>query len=356
MDDKDEMFGGEPLQNEVMGGRSRRRSRRRPDDNEFFGGVDGEDLDYGGGGMSSFDEFLKARDMMVGGVKKGAKETDGEVREGYDSFTVARSTAGDIGGRFISKSPYSAAKKAASRLFKGTSASSLTFVLQKTTSGSNKRYYAYNANLTKLKVPSIVCRKTEDGNKIVMNEHGQVVVVNPKNVVVNVAKNFRAPIYNPEYKFDKKNLVDFDYEPYLIKTVTKEIVVKSTDVPVELKEERKAAMKAKKKGVKTAEQKEKEMMKKAAKKEKEMMKKAAKKEKEQKKKEKEMMKKAAKKEKEQKKKEKEMMKKKAAKKTKTEKKPKAAKKSPTKKSPAKKGRKPKVVKGGGMSCSVNSCA
>jgi chemotaxis protein histidine kinase CheA len=332
----------------------------------------------------NFDNFLKKReDMMQGGVRKTRKgEGEGEnveVREGYDSFTVVRTSAGNSGGRFISKTPYSAAKKAANRLVKGNG-TTVTFVLQKTTAGSNKRYYAYTASSRKLSPPMKIFRKAENGDTIVMNNFGQVLRVNKSGVVVNVS-GARAPLYNADYKLASPlKIEEFDYTPYLIKEVTKEITVKSDTVPSDLQEERKAAMKAKKKGAKTQEQKEKEAEKKALKKAKEAEKKALKKAKEaakkalqkekaEAKKEKEAAKKALKKEKEAAKKEREAAKKEKAKKAekKAEKKsPKKAKKSPKgspkkakkspKGSPKKAKRGAKKMTGGGLTCGVSSCA
>ena len=149
----------------------------------------------------NFEEFLKKReDMMQGGVRKARKDEDEnvEVREGYDSFTVVRTSAGNSGGRFISKTPYSAAKKAASRLVKGNG-TTVTFVLQKTTAGSNKRYCAYTASSRKLSPPMKIFRKAENGDTIVMNNFGQVLRVNKSGVVVNVS-GARAPLYNADYK------------------------------------------------------------------------------------------------------------------------------------------------------------
>lgn len=327
----------------------------------------------------NFDEFLMKREnMMQGGVRKARKGEgeDVEVREGYDSFTVVRTSAGNSGGRFISKTPYSAAKKAANRLVKGNG-TTVTFVLQKTTAGSNKRYYAYTASSRKLSPPMKIFRKAENGDKIVMNNFGQVLRVNKSGVVVNVS-GARAPLYDADYKLASPlKIEEFDYEPYLIKEVTKEIIVKSDTVPSDLQEERKAAMKAKKKGAKTQEQKEKEAAKKALKKEKEAEKKALKKEKEaakkalkkekaEAKKEKEAAKKALKKEKEAAKKEREAAKKEKAKKAEKKKSPKKAKKSPkgspkkakksSKGSPKKAKRGVKKMMGGGLTCGVSSCA
>jgi len=382
-------------------------------DDMFGGGYDFKDLlkqDKKGGALKAdkFDDFLNQRNLFNGGVRKTRKDADEtvEVREGYDSFTVVRSDSGNTGGRFISKTPYSAAKKAAGRVLENVG-DTTSFVLQKTTSGSNKRYYAYTATSKEVSPPVMVFKKAENGDKIVVNKNGQVLRVNSSNVVVNVS-GARAPLYNPDVLIKSPlKVVAFDYAPYLIKEVTKEVEVKSMPVPADLQEERKAAMKAKKKGAKTAEQKEKEAAKKAAKKEKEEAKKAAKKEKEAAKKaakkEKEEAKKAAKKEKAEAKKAKEAAKKekeaekakkaaekakkaakkekeeakKAAKKEKEEAK-KATKKATDKsnkttkkaekaekaekkpKSPkAKKAKKTKTspkMMGGGLTCGINSCA
>jgi len=222
---------------------------------------------------NAFDDFLREKASLSGGA-------DTEVREGYDSFTIVEASAGSAGGRFISKTPYTAAYKAASRLFKDTKSTSLTFVMQKTTKGSNKRYYAYQATVKYLSKPMLVFKNDEEGNKIVMNTHGQVLRVNKNKKVVNSTGSVKKD-YNPNEKIS--SLTSFNYKPYLIKEVTKDITIKAIEVPSELKE--KQMEKAKNKM--TDEQKEMMKQKKADKKAREAAKKAAEKEKERARKEKE---------------------------------------------------------------------
>ncbi len=222
---------------------------------------------------NAFDDFLREKASLSGGA-------DTEVREGYDSFTIVEASAGSAGGRFISKTPYTAAYKAASRLFKDTKSTSLTFVMQKTTKGSNKRYYAYQASVKYLSKPMLVFKNDEEGNKIVMNTHGQVLRVNKNKKVVNSTGSVKKD-YDPNEKVS--SLTSFNYKPYLIKEVTKDITIKAIEVPSELKE--KQMEKAKNKM--TDEQKEMMKQKKADKKAREAAKKAAEKEKERARKEKE---------------------------------------------------------------------
>ena len=221
----------------------------------------------------AFDQFLKGKDTLTGGEVT-------EVREGYDSFTIVKASEGNIGGRFISKTPYTAASKAAARLFKSTKSNSLTFVMQKTTKGSNKRYYAYEAIVKYLSKPILVFKNDEEGNKIIMNNHGQVLRINKNKKIINSSNTVKKD-YNPDEKIS--SLTSFNYKPYIIKKVTKNITIKAIEVPSELKE--KQMEKAKNKM--TDEQKEKMKQKKAEKKAREAAKKAAEKEKEKKRKEKE---------------------------------------------------------------------
>jgi hypothetical protein len=79
-------------------------------------------------------------------AKKAVKEDENVVE--VDVFTVIKSSIGETGGHYKSRTPRSAALKAAGKLFKNKpSARSLTFVLQKITPKSNKRVYAYEATI-----------------------------------------------------------------------------------------------------------------------------------------------------------------------------------------------------------------
>lgn len=233
----------------------------------------------------AFDQFLKGKATLTGGEVT-------EVREGYDSFTIVKASEGNIGGRFISKTPYTAASKAAARLFKSTKSNSLTFVMQKTTKGSNKRYYAYEAIVKYLSKPILVFKNDEEGNKIIMNNHGQVLRINKNKKIINSSNTVKKD-YNPDEKIS--SLTSFNYKPYIIKKVTKNITIKAIEVPSELKE--KQMEKAKNKM--TDEQKEKMKQKKAEKKAREAAKKAVEKEKNRKEKERQRARRQKEKEKEQ---------------------------------------------------------
>jgi hypothetical protein len=98
-----------------------------------------------------------ADDMFLGGVP---------LREGYDSYGVYDSDTKKTSGRYISKTPSSAAKKAARRLFKEKRGSrNITFMIRKTTRGSKREIYQYSADLEVLRTPIVV---NKDGNKIVI--------------------------------------------------------------------------------------------------------------------------------------------------------------------------------------------
>ncbi len=278
-----------------------------------------EELDY-------FDNNNNNDDFMEGGIKKnkGSVVVEGE----YDSFTIYESSVGEKGGRYISKTPYSAANKAANRLFKATSSNSLTFILQKTTNGSNKRFYSYTATRTKLSKPQFVFKRDENGNKIISTAMGQVLKLNAKKQILN-AKG-KKQVYDSKDKSKTYNVESFDYVPYLIKEINMIVDIKSAEVPPELKEQQKNVKKSKVDAEKQKEKAQKKKEKEAEKKAKDQAKKEAKRAKEQAKKAKEQAKKEAKRAKEQ------------AKKAKKAKKSKKGSKSP------------RMMFGGGSSC--NSCS
>ena len=78
------------------------------------------------------------------------------------TFTVDSSNVQECGGRYTSKSPSAAAKKAASQLFKKAaktkhkSKKQITFDLKETTSGSDKKIMKYVAKRVKLATPKVV--------------------------------------------------------------------------------------------------------------------------------------------------------------------------------------------------------
>jgi hypothetical protein len=284
----------------------------------FYGGSDTDKDMFGGAGnaIMSFDDFLKQRNVIqqTGGVKKQkAKQSnaDGaEVLEGYDSFTLFSSSIDEKGHRFISKSPYGAALKTATLLFNmigKRNGDDVSFIIQKTTKGSNRKLYAYRAVNETLDTPYLIFNKDEDGNRIIMNQHGQVLRIDKNNHILNVhlgadgkktgkskkQASGNHPVYDPKttlkHKFAASEITEFDYKPYVFREVSNKVKITVDTVPEHLKKEFQ----------KNIANKEKDAAKKAAQKEKDAAKKAAKKEKDaaQKKKEKEAAKKAAQKEK-----------------------------------------------------------
>lgn len=73
-----------------------------------------------------------------------------------NTYTVHESDIGFTGGRYKSKSPSSAAKKAASRMFKMTNKKHIVFTIRQTTQGTNKKMYKYRAENVKLDKPVIL--------------------------------------------------------------------------------------------------------------------------------------------------------------------------------------------------------
>ena len=72
------------------------------------------------------------------------------------SFTVLGSSINVGGGRYMSKSPAAAAKKAASKLFAKKQPKQIKFDLRETTRGSDKKVYNYIA--VREKLPKAVVR------------------------------------------------------------------------------------------------------------------------------------------------------------------------------------------------------
>lgn len=82
-------------------------------------------------------------------------------REGYDSFAICDIVTGETTGRYISRSPSAAARKAANRLSKldkFAGLSSFTFFLRKTTRGSNKEIYRFSVSVVLFDVPLVIRR------------------------------------------------------------------------------------------------------------------------------------------------------------------------------------------------------
>jgi len=87
------------------------------------------------------------------------------MKSGKRSFTVEASSTGDVGGRYISKGPGNAARKAASQIFRSHPTSkSIRVQMRETTQGSDKTLYAYKAKK--------VMRSKEEQQKVV--ERGDV--------------------------------------------------------------------------------------------------------------------------------------------------------------------------------------
>jgi hypothetical protein len=92
---------------------------------------------------------------------------DGGARSGYDSYKVVMPKG--IEGRYISKSPSQAAKKAVSKYFKGKHVGTVSIVIQKTTQGSSKKFYAYKGTKANLSKPKEILGA--DGNVIKVVKH-----------------------------------------------------------------------------------------------------------------------------------------------------------------------------------------
>lgn len=101
--------------------------------------------------------------------KKAKKEVnmDGVKVVEVDLFTIIKSSVGTTGGTYKSRTPRSAALKAAGALFKTRpSARTITFTLQKVTPRSNKRVYAYEASLEIFDEPEIVVKHDKNGKEL----------------------------------------------------------------------------------------------------------------------------------------------------------------------------------------------
>jgi hypothetical protein len=72
------------------------------------------------------------------------------------TYTVESSSINETGGRYVSKTPSSAARKAATKLFKKASNSGkITFCLRETTVDSKKKEFHYVATRVKLAKPLV---------------------------------------------------------------------------------------------------------------------------------------------------------------------------------------------------------
>ena len=210
---------------------------------------DYEDYEADGGyyveeGESNSDFLSGANDsfkgQLYGGVRKQGPGDDAD-REGYDSFTIHESSINYAGSRFISKTPFAAAGKSATRLWKEikdtkSTTKTIDFVLRKTTLNSNNKFYAYTATIENLsKKPLFILSRHEDGDRLVMNKYGNVLKINDDNVIVNAKKGYPDE-YNAKnpYNYKSGELKEIDYEDYIIKKVSVKITVKSAEVPENL--------------------------------------------------------------------------------------------------------------------------
>lgn len=89
------------------------------------------------------------------------------------SFTVVGSNTKHEGGRYISTSPYGAAKKAATQQFKkakkGTT--EVKLLLKESTNGSDHKTFFYKATRTKLATPTERVVKFKGVETVIRNEY-----------------------------------------------------------------------------------------------------------------------------------------------------------------------------------------
>lgn len=129
-------------------------------------------------------DFSKLKMLHKGGKEDEPQQQDGEVpvttggkklssneRTGYDSYKVVMPKGVD--GRYISKSPSQAAKKAVSKYFKGKKVGEVKIVIQKTTQGCSKKYYAYKGTKSNLSKPKEIVGS--DGKVIKVVTHKTTV-------------------------------------------------------------------------------------------------------------------------------------------------------------------------------------
>ena len=126
----------------------------------------------GGAGERNDDEVPEVPDEEVPVPEEEVSEevgvsSGGAERSGYDSYKVVMPKG--IQGRYISKSPNQAAKKAVSKYFKGKHVGTVFMVIQKTTQGSSKKYYAYKGEKDNLSKPKEILGA--DGNVIKVVKH-----------------------------------------------------------------------------------------------------------------------------------------------------------------------------------------
>ena len=140
--------------------------------NNFDDGFDDGDFndeDFNGGARGvkkpKAKKSPKQKDVKVKKANKKVKDDEKVVE--VDVFTVIQSSVNVTGSTYKSRTPRSAALKAAGALFKSRpSARTLTFTMQKITPNSNKRVYAYQATLEIFSKPEIVIKHDKDGKEL----------------------------------------------------------------------------------------------------------------------------------------------------------------------------------------------
>jgi hypothetical protein len=114
-----------------------------------------------------------------------------------NTYTIAGSTIGFDGGRYKSKTPSAAAKKAGTRLFKEAESkkkkiNEVKFFLRQTTRGSKHTIYQYHVIRKKLATPSVV---TIGDKKIVYNFE---IKVTPCQMSEAEVKSCKMPVAAPQ--------------------------------------------------------------------------------------------------------------------------------------------------------------
>jgi hypothetical protein len=133
------------------------------DDEDFNGGARGRKPASGAKKGKAPRKALEPKK-----APKAKKHVNGDEKVvEVDVFTVIQSSVGVTGSVYKSRTPRSAALKAAGALFKSRpSARTLTFTMQKITRNSNMRVYAYKATLEIFDEPEIVVKHDKNGKEL----------------------------------------------------------------------------------------------------------------------------------------------------------------------------------------------
>jgi hypothetical protein len=87
------------------------------------------------------------------------------------SFKIVGSNVSETGGNYKGTSPSSAAKKAASMLFRKSNKTTFKFILKEKTQGSEKKSWFYEATIEKLKNPIVIeSWKKKDGTPVMITK------------------------------------------------------------------------------------------------------------------------------------------------------------------------------------------